>query len=86
MQQLNWLNRPYVLSPGILTHTEVHRFIQALDRLPSSAKSPLRHIILPEVFRLLYGCGFRLGEVLNLKVRGVDLQCLASTILAGRPC
>lgn len=23
---------------------------------------------------MLYGCGFRLGEVLKLKVRGVDLQ------------
>jgi integrase/recombinase XerD len=30
--------------------------------------------VMPELFRLLYGCGFRVGEVLKLRVRDVDLQ------------
>lgn len=76
--------RSYVFSPRILTHAEVHRIIQAVDRLPPSSKSPLRHIILPEVFRLLYGCGFRLSEVLNLKVRDVDLQQGVITVRQGK--
>jgi site-specific recombinase XerD len=29
---------------------------------------------MPEIFRLLYTCGFRLNEVLNLRVRDVDLK------------
>jgi len=76
--------RSYVFSPRILTHAEVRQIIQAVDRLPPSPKSPLRHIILPEVFRLLYGCGFRLSEVLNLKVRDVDLQQGVITVRQGK--
>ena len=29
---------------------------------------------MPEVFRLLYGCGFRVREVLTLRVQDVDLE------------
>lgn len=76
--------RSYVFSPRILTHAEVHQIIQAVDNLPPSPKSPLRHIILPEVFRLLYSCGFRLSEVLNLKVRDVDLQQGVITVRQGK--
>jgi len=76
--------RSYVFSPRILTHLEVRQIIQAVDSLPPSPKSPLRHIILPEVFRLLYSCGFRLSEVLNLKVRDVDLQHGVITVRQGK--
>lgn len=61
-------------APRILTQKEVKRYIQAVDNLPRSSKSPARHLVMPEVFRLLYGCGFRLSELLILKVRDVDLQ------------
>lgn len=76
--------RSYVFSPRILTHTEVRQVIQAVDRLPPSPKSALRHIILPEIFRLLYGCGFRLSEVLNLQVRDVDLKQGVITVRQGK--
>jgi site-specific recombinase XerD len=76
--------RSYVFSPRILTRAEVRQIIHAVDNLPPSPKSPLRHIILPEVFRLLYGCGFRLSEVLNLKVRDVDLQQGVITVRQGK--
>lgn len=66
--------RSYAFSPRILSHAEVQKLIQAVDGLPRSRKSPHRHLIMPEIFRLLYGCGFRLREVLALKVRDVDLQ------------
>jgi integrase/recombinase XerD len=59
--------------PRILTHDEVRRVIDAVDRLEPDAQTPTRHIIMPEVFRLLYGCGLRLGEVLKLRVDDVDL-------------
>jgi len=76
--------RSYVFSPRILTHAEVRQIIMAVDNFPPSPKSPLRHLILPEVFRLLYSCGFRLSEVLNLKVRDVDLQQGVITVRQGK--
>jgi integrase/recombinase XerD len=61
-------------SPRILTHAEVQQLLHAVDQLTPTAHAPLRHLIMPEVFRLLYGCGFRLGEVLHLRVADVDLN------------
>ena len=61
-------------SPRILTHAEVGRVLEAADRFTPTARSPFRHLVMPEVFRLLYGCGFRVGEVLKLRVADVDLN------------
>jgi integrase len=60
--------------PRILTHSEVQQLLQAVDQLTPNARAPLRHLIMPEVFRLLYGCGFRVNEVLHLRVSDVDLD------------
>ena len=60
-------------SPRILTHAEIRRLLDAVDHLEPTARAPLRHLIMPEVFRLLYGCGMRVGEVLHLRVADVDL-------------
>jgi len=60
--------------PRILTHSEVQRLLQAVDQLTPNARAPLRHLIMPEVFRLLYGCGFRVNELLHLRVGDVDLD------------
>ena len=46
--------------PRILTHDEIRRVIDAVDSLEPDAQMPMRHVIMPEVFRLLYGCGLRL--------------------------
>ena len=61
-------------SPRILTQAEMQQLLHAVDQLKPTAHAPLRHLIMPEVFRLLYGCGFRLGEVLHLRVADVDLH------------
>jgi integrase/recombinase XerD len=71
-------------SPHILTQGEVEKILQAADHLPLTARSPLRHLIMPEVFRLLYGCGFRLNEVLQLRVRDVDLNHGILTVRQGK--
>jgi len=39
---------------------------------------------MPEVFRLLYGCGFRVNEVLTLRVRDVDLNQGIITVRQGK--
>ena len=64
--------RSYKFLPYIFTHEEIQKIIHAVDNIQSNAYSPIRHLIMPEIFRLLYGCGFRLSEVLNLRVRDVD--------------
>lgn len=71
-------------APRILTHEEIRKLLQAVDALKPTARSPLRHLIMPEVFRLLYGCGFRLGEVLNLRVRDADLDQGIVTVRQGK--
>ena len=75
---------PSSFTPRILTHEEIRKLLQVVDALEPTARSPLRHLIMPEVFRLLYGCGFRLGEVLKLRVRDVDLDQGIVTVHQGK--
>jgi integrase/recombinase XerD len=66
--------RSYRFSPHIYTHKEIQQIIHAIDNMKPSVTSPMKHVIMPEIFRLLYACGFRVGEVLNLRVQDVDFQ------------
>ena len=70
--------------PRMLSDEELRKFFQAVDALKPTAHSPLRHLIMPEVFRLLYGCGFRVSEVLKLRVRDVDLNQGIITVRQGK--
>jgi len=70
--------------PRMLTDEELRKFFQAVDALKPTARSSLRHFIMPEVFRLLFGCGFRGGEVLKLRVRDVDLNQGIITVRQGK--
>ena len=76
--------REQTFSPRILTHGEVRRILQEADRLAPTALSPMRHLVMPEVFRLLYGCGFRVSEVLKLRVVDTDLNRGILTIRDGK--
>jgi integrase/recombinase XerD len=71
-------------TPYIFLRQEVQRLLQAVDGLRPDARCPLRHVIMPEVFRLLYGCGLRLGEVLHLRVADVDLGAGILTVRGGK--
>jgi integrase/recombinase XerD len=75
---------PSTFVPRMLTDEELRKFFQAVDALEPTARSPLRHLIMPEVFRLLYGCGFRVREVLKLRVRDVDLNQGIITVRQGK--
>lgn len=66
--------KPPTFVPRMLSDEELGKFFHAVDALEPTASSPLRHLVMPEIFRLLYGCGFRAGEVLKLRVRDVDLD------------
>ena len=75
---------PSTFVPRMLTDEELRRFFHAVDALEPTARSPLRHLIMPEFFRLLYGCGFRVSEVLKLRVRDVDLNQGIITVRQGK--
>jgi integrase len=64
----------------IFTPNEVGRLLAAVDRMPRDARAPQRHHVMPALFRVLYGCGLRLGEALRLRVEDVDLAAGVLTI------
>ncbi len=60
--------------PHIFSIVEIERLLNAADGMGPTKLSPFRHLVLPELFRLLYGCGLRIGEALGLTVADVDLE------------
>jgi integrase len=61
-------------TPYIFTHDQLRRMFKAADNLDYSPISPLRQRVIPEMFRSLYGCGLRSGEVRRLTLADVDLD------------
>ena len=61
-------------APYIFTHEEIRRFIASADFLPTSSASLLRHVVVPELFRILYCCGLRIGEAVRLTLADTDLE------------
>jgi site-specific recombinase XerD len=70
--------------PRILNRDEMRKLLHAADQLVPTARSPLRHLVMPEILRLLYGCGLRLGEVLHLRIQDVDLNQGVLTVRQGK--
>lgn len=68
----------------IFSRDEMRRILDATDHLPFNGRSPLRHLVMAELFRILYGCGLRVGEVLRLTVADVDLAAGLLRIRAGK--
>lgn len=73
----------YDFVPHIFSVEEVGKLFAAADALDHGAWS-LRHLIMPEIFRVLYGCGLRAGEALDLTVGDVDLNEGVLTIRQGK--
>ena len=67
------INR-YSYIPYIFTEKEIRSIFIACDNFPVSNITPYRHIVLALIIRMLYGCGFRISEVLNLKIDDIDLK------------
>lgn len=64
----------YSYVPYIFSEIELENIFTVCDSYPISDVSPNRHLILPLLFRISYGCGLRISEVLNLKLQDVDLD------------
>ncbi len=71
---LPWTPRKEVRSAArIFSREEMRALFDAADHLPHNPHSPVRHLVVPELFRVLYGCGLRVGEARRLTVADVDL-------------
>ena len=68
----------------IFTVSEIKSILKAADELPIIAHSPLRHRVVPELIRVLYGCGLRVGEACRLTLSDVDLDEGVLTIKQGK--
>jgi len=66
-----WRYVPTNFLPHIFTDDELSRFFTSCDntRTPNLVRSDVTSLI----FRMLYSCGMRLSEAINLKVRDIDL-------------
>ncbi len=64
----------YSYVPYIFLEEELKSIFTICDSYPVSDTSPNRHLILPLLFRMLYGCGLRISEALSLKLNEVDLK------------
>lgn len=60
--------------PYIFTHDEIKAVIRAADETEPQTVARDMHRSLPVIFRILYGCGLRVSEVLKLQYRDVDLD------------
>lgn len=59
--------------PYIFSEDELQRLFRQIDCCHYSPEVPNRHLIMPVLFRILYCCGLRLGEVRRLEKADVDL-------------
>lgn len=67
--------------PYIFSKKEINRIITEADNLPFRQSTRLRHIIMPAAIRMLYGCGYREAELLNMKLKDVDLNTGVTTVV-----
>ncbi|MFQ5550360.1 MAG: tyrosine-type recombinase/integrase [Gemmatimonadales bacterium] len=68
----------------IFSRKEIGAILAAADQLPFNHLTPLRHLVVPELFRVLYGCGLRVGEACRLTVADVDLNAAVLTVRQGK--
>jgi len=67
------LPRPARYLPHIYTDSELAALFAQTDRCHYDSQVPLRHLVMPVLFRTIYACGLRASEARLLRVDDVDL-------------
>jgi integrase len=70
--------------PYLFSERELARFLNRVDRCLPVRSSPHRHLVFPLLYRMLYGCGLRVSEALNLTVGDVNIEERTLTIRNGK--
>lgn len=60
-------------TPYIFTHGEIQKIFLALDQMMPVPNNRVLHIQYQLLFRILYGCGLRISEALELRISDVDV-------------
>ena len=62
--------------PYVFSNEELERIFTAADNslFTKGQQNPFIKTEIPMIFRILYGCGLRIGETLALQMQDVDLQ------------
>lgn len=62
--------------PYIFSEKDIKTIFELVDSIPLTRVQPDKDIQIkyPTMIRMIYGCGFRLGEVINLKMGDIDLD------------
>ena len=68
------LPRPARYVPHIYTDQELAALFAQTDRCRYCSQVPLRHLVMPVLFRTIYACGLRASEARLLRVSDVDLD------------
>jgi len=71
-EQYSVKNIKYI--PYVLSEEEIKRLFHAFDTLTPHFEAPRREFIVPVLFRMMYCCGMRPSEPLNLLCQDVDLR------------
>jgi integrase len=66
--------------PYIYSQKELSDFFKVVDNLQYNSNAPYAHEVMPMLFRLLYGCGLRISEALQLKKSDVNFDCSVISI------
>ena len=68
-----YIKVPDTYIPHLFSDAEIQAIFIAADFIPHRKKST-HAIVLPMVLRMLYSCGFRLGELLAIRVGDIDFK------------
>ena len=68
------LPRPARYVPHIYTDRELAALFAQTDRCHYCAEVPLRHVVMPVLFRTIYACGLRCSEARLLRIDDVDID------------
>ena len=60
--------------PYIFTHEQITSVTKAADETEPREVARNMHLALPVIFRILYGCGLRVSEVVGLRYKDVNLE------------
>jgi integrase/recombinase XerD len=68
------LPRPVRYVPHVYTDQQLAALFTQTDRCRYCAEVPLRHLVMPVLFRTIYACGLRCSEARLLRVDDVDID------------
>ena len=68
------VKKGYPCIPHIYSFDELKAIWKVLDNIPFNKNFPVRHLVFPAIFKLIYCCGLRPAEARSLLKENIDLK------------